>query len=261
MKKTALLAFILLSTFIGCKDTGMGLIPDFTIKYQIAYTTGSSKNISVINNDGTKNQIVVSSRMSCKPMDWTSDNKQLIFQKYIYTFDTTDHDTTSLWKVNVDSREEVCLFTKPLAYINKIAVSPFGNKIAFSLTNTLNSSKELHIIDIDGTQDEVLSYDTNIIFPAWLPTGRKLLFTHNNQIYSIKPDKTDLQQLTGEPGDNSNYSISPDGQKIVFNNIVNYKSRVFITDIDGSNCRPITEQYGYMLYNVQWFVNGNYIIF
>jgi Tol biopolymer transport system component len=100
-----------------------------------------------------------------------------------------------------------------------------------------------------------------LIYPIWLPTGQKLLFIHNNQIYSIKPDKTDLKQITGELGDNSNYSISPDGQKIVFNNIENYKSRVFITDIDGSNCQPITDRYGFMLYDVQWFANGNYIIF
>jgi Tol biopolymer transport system component len=75
---------------------------------------------------------------------------------------------------------------------------------------------------IQNTEDGAVTtltsgYDT---FPVWSPRGDLIAFVRQEQgdfdIYSIRPDGTDLRQLTASPGNDSHVAFSLDGEWMVF---------------------------------------------
>lgn len=57
-------------------------------------------------------------------------------------------------------------------------------------------------------------------FPSWSPAGDRIAFTSDRdgdyEIYSVRPDGTDLKRLTWAPGNEAHCSWSPDGKWIAF---------------------------------------------
>jgi Tol biopolymer transport system component len=65
------------------------------------------------------------------------------------------------------------------------------------------------------------------------------------QIYTAKPDGSDLRQLTNSPGYNAEATISRDGKKIVFTSTRNGDLDVYTMDADGGNVQQLTHELGY----------------
>ncbi|HLJ90308.1 MAG TPA: hypothetical protein VKZ53_26090 [Candidatus Angelobacter sp.] len=64
-------------------------------------------------------------------------------------------------------------------------------------------------------------------------------------IYTSKPDGSDLKRLTNSPGYDAEATISRDGKKIVFTSLRNGDLDIYTMDADGSHVRQLTHELGY----------------
>jgi Tol biopolymer transport system component len=64
-------------------------------------------------------------------------------------------------------------------------------------------------------------------------------------IFTARPDGSELRQLTSEPGYDAEATISRDGRKIVFTSVRDGDLEIYTVDADGSNERRLTHQPGY----------------
>ena len=69
------------------------------------------------------------------------------------------------------------------------------------------------IINLDGTERAQIGGGR---FPSWSPDGSRIVFSSGLHLYTMRPDGTDITQLTFGPINDLYPSFSPDGQKIVF---------------------------------------------
>ncbi|HKC63827.1 MAG TPA: hypothetical protein VKB86_09320 [Pyrinomonadaceae bacterium] len=64
-------------------------------------------------------------------------------------------------------------------------------------------------------------------------------------IYTARPDGSDLKQLTNTPGYDAEATISTDGKKIVFTSMRDGDLDVYTMDADGGHVRRLTTELGY----------------
>jgi len=64
-------------------------------------------------------------------------------------------------------------------------------------------------------------------------------------IYTAKPDGSDLRRLTNSPGYDAEATISRDGKKIVFTSTRNGDLDIYTMDADGTHVRQLTHELGY----------------
>jgi len=65
------------------------------------------------------------------------------------------------------------------------------------------------------------------------------------QIYTAKPDGSDLKQLTNAPGYNAEATITRDGKRIVFTSTRNGDLDIYTMKADGSDVKQLTHELGY----------------
>jgi TolB protein len=68
---------------------------------------------------------------------------------------------------------------------------------------------------------------------------------YDYDIYSARPDGSDLRKLFGTPGYDAEATISQDGRKIVFTSTRDGDLDLYVMDADGSNVRRVTNEVGY----------------
>jgi Tol biopolymer transport system component len=95
-------------------------------------------------------------------------------------------------------------------------------------------------------------------FPAWSPGGDTIAFVRktngNFEIFTIRPDGTDLRQLTNTPGNEAHVAWSPDGKRMVFASTrMGFKDEaplsrgpqpygeIFVMNSDGTHLEQLTD--------------------
>lgn len=67
----------------------------------------------------------------------------------------------------------------------------------------------------------------------------------NYDIYTSKPDGSDIKQLTATPGYDAEATVSPNGKKIVFTSMRDGDLDLYVMDADGKNVKRLTTDLGY----------------
>ena len=96
-------------------------------------------------------------------------------------------------------------------------------------------------------------------FPKWQPHGDRILFTSDRdgrfELYTMRPDGTDVRRLTNTEGSSAHSSWSPDGQWIMFTSgrkgfkdemvmsegVPQPYGELFVMRADGSDVRQLTD--------------------
>lgn len=151
------------------------------------------------------------------------DDKQLIFQHqgsdvpcdqiYTMTVESPDGKPPIPKLVSTGKGRTTCSY-----------FFPSGDRILFSSTHATSA-------DCPPKPD----YSHGYVWPIY----------NSYQIYTAKPDGSDLKQLTHAPGYNAEANITRDGKHIVFTSTRNGDLDIYTMDADGSNVKQLTNELGY----------------
>ncbi len=135
--------------------------------------------------------------------------------------------------------------------------SPDGKKIVYRSWGAENDG--LRILDLDENSVKILTTEYDNL-PFWSPDGKLISFTRkhdgsNFDIYTIKPDGTDLRRLTTSPANDAHALWTADSKHLMWSSgIYGFKDEValydntfqpygtiFIMKADGTNKRQLTD--------------------
>jgi Tol biopolymer transport system component len=135
------------------------------------------------------------------------------------------------------------------------SMSPDGRRFVYRTFGPDGDGLRLMNIETKTVTTLTNGYDN---FPLWSPRGDVIMFSRIDQgdyeIYTIKPDGTDVRRLTSSPGNDAHQGWSPDGEHIVFSSArMGFKDEVIYTDApqpygelfvmryDGSDVQQLTD--------------------
>jgi Tol biopolymer transport system component/acetyl esterase/lipase len=128
------------------------------------------------------------------------------------------------------------------------AFSPDGRKLAL----TGGSFARLDVMNADGTGRTTLhAGESRALFSiSWAHHGDRIAFSKGPvfqgpggkvEILTVRPDGSDLKEVTHDPANDGFPSFSPDGSKLVFRSGRGGSKNLYVMDADGSNVRRLTE--------------------
>jgi TolB protein len=166
-----------------------------------------------------------------------------------------------VWKIpNVDEGAEF--------YFSPDGKSMIGN--AKMGTDTVH---QVYTFNIDGTNIREINNKGEDACSFYFPDGKRLLFTSTRdnltmprgnysdpkdypqgaELYSCKPDGSDLKRLTNNKVYDAEVSVSPDGKTILFTRQIDGKLDLWTMRPDGSNQKQIT-------FTPEWQEGGSFFI-
>lgn len=130
------------------------------------------------------------------------------------------------------------------------AISPNGKKIAY--VEESNVSADIYLINIDGTENQLLTSGGINITPVWTPDGNHILYTHTPTLNGTIPQRIFIMEANGFNktaliNETGNYSevvptISPDGSQVAFasDRSGHDQFEIWKANIDGANLTQLT---------------------
>jgi TolB protein len=175
--------------------------PDGTrIAYHAARGDGNW-DIWMINADGTEPRRLTTSGSGQRPR-WSPDGRRIA---YTYHHVGGTLSWAQIAVMNADGSDLTILGDPGLQSLHA-AWSPDGGQLAFSIweqvNGGLNGMMRLAIMNADGTGLRLLGRNTlGALDVDWSATSGRVYFASSmtgfNQVFSIRPDGTDLRRLTG----------------------------------------------------------------
>ena len=201
-----------------------------------ATTSGAKPAIFVVNSDGA-NEINVSmdtSRFNVSP-DWSPDGTRLVYGAQEYS--CCQNGKSEIRIVNADGTGRITVvpdvFTT-MDYRTNPRWSPDGTRIAF------NDETWIAVMNLDGTQHQLLPGSPYALLRDWSPDGKELLFNLNSdiQIYTLATSSIRNVSNNGTSVFEDWESWSPDGSRILYAQA----AQIFTVNKDGSGVTDLTSE-------------------
>lgn len=236
--------------------------PDGT---QIAFNSdreNENNDVYLMNTDGSGVVKLTNweSEEGIHPDCWSPDGTRIVFI-------SNRSGNDDIYVMNVEPFHPRLILADEKSDLGSPAYSPDGKQIVYQATLE-DKSGELRIYDVESGGSRVLLKTANAgLRPVWSPDGSRIAFQNKvegqTDIFTIKPDGTELTNLTNNPASESAASWSQDGSRLVFvtNRGENLgQSQVYIMNADGSDQHPLTPQKGWQ-YDAAWSPDGSHVAF
>ena len=161
--------------------------------------------------------------------------------------------------------------TRGQSRILSLAWSPDGTRLAFVRTGGEFPPDNIFVVDIRTGHVTQLTTQTSQYegSPAWSPDGSRIAFARRGangswEIYTMRPDGTDVGQLTHGGGNHGEPAWSPDGTRIAFTATAAPDSGgtdVYVMQADGTGVRRVTATPTLFESDPQWTPDGSRLSF
>ena len=145
-----------------------------------------------------------------------------------------------------------------------------GKQLIFQSTRDGRSCDQIYTMNVDGSNVKMISNgDGRTTCSYFFPNGKRVAYSSTHlgdkqcppkpdfskgyvwavyptfDVFTAKPDGSDLKQLTNTPGYDAETVITPDGKKLVFTSMRDGDLDIYSMDADGKNARRLTNELGY----------------
>lgn len=145
-----------------------------------------------------------------------------------------------------------------------------GKQLIFQSTRDGRGCDQIYTMNVDGSNVKMISTgEGRTTCSYFFPAGKRVLYSSTHlgdkqcppkpdfsrgyvwavyssfDIFTAKPDGSDLKQLTNTPGYDAETTISLDGKKLVFTSTRDGDLDIYSMDANGKNVRRLTHELGY----------------
>lgn len=145
-----------------------------------------------------------------------------------------------------------------------------GKQIVFQSTRDNLGCDQIFTMNVDGSNVKMISNgEGRTTCSYFLPNNKRIIYSSTHlgdkkcpprpdfsrgyvwavypsfDIFSAKPDGSDIKQLTNSPGYDAETTITRDGKKLVFTSTRDGDLDIYTMDPDGKNVRRLTNELGY----------------
>jgi len=145
-----------------------------------------------------------------------------------------------------------------------------GKQLIFQSTRDGRGCDQIYTMNIDGSDLKMISNgDGRTTCSYFFPGATRVLYSSTHlgdkqcppkpdfsrgyvwavypsfDVFTAKPDGSDLKQLTNTPGYDAETTITLDGKKLVFTSMRDGDLDIYTMDADGNNVRRLTNELGY----------------
>lgn len=137
--------------------------------------------------------------------------------------------------------------------------SPNNETVVY--TSYIRGNPDLFLIPARGGSNELLFSRPGInVSAAWSPDGSRIAFASSFdgadvEIYTLRPNGTDLHRITHNRGIDTNPAWSPNGREIAFTSDRSGRPHIWLMDSEGLAARRLTKQ-GYFNDGAAWAPKG-----
>ena len=179
-------------------------------------------------------------------------------------FHSNRDGNNNIYVMNPDGSGQIRL-TSEASNDQRADISPDGNQIAFASNRSggIASHFEIFVMNSDGGDVRQLSFTSTAstnTWPRWSPNGEWIAFqstvSGTSQIYKIRPDETELTQLTFT-GVNQFPAWSPDGTRLAVRRDVD----IYVIDLTGGSDPVRLTTVGPLNQMPSWSPDGTRIAF
>ena len=168
------------------------------------------------------------------------------------TFESDRDGNREIYSMHADGSAQVNLTNDPADDYDPVW-SPDGTQIAF-VSNRSEGGQHIFVMNADGSDVTKVTTLGDSQFPDWSPTGDKIGYSAEGDIYVINLADGSETNLTNSPEHDEQPKFSPDGQRILWLKGNNDDLQIYTMDLAGGNVVQVTS--AGMPRGADWTIDG-----